>query len=66
MSICWESNNNFTKEVTEGDIHLYNMKKVGLKDRDQAKTFIYAFIYGASSTKIGKILKLQYGLKTIF
>jgi DNA polymerase I-like protein with 3'-5' exonuclease and polymerase domains len=50
---------NFTKEVTEGDIHLYNMKKVGLKDRDQAKTFIYAFIYGASSTKIGKILNIS-------
>ena len=50
---------NFTKEVTEGDIHTYNMKRVGLKDRDQAKTFIYAFIYGASSSKIGKILKVS-------
>ena len=50
---------NFTKEVTEGDIHSYNMKKVGLTNRDQAKTFIYAFIYGASSTKIGKILKVS-------
>jgi DNA polymerase-1 len=49
----------FTKEVTEGDIHTYNMKRVGLKDRDQAKTFIYAFIYGASSSKIGKILNVS-------
>jgi len=32
------------------------MKRVGLKDRDQAKTFIYAFLYGAGAEKIGKIV----------
>ena len=28
----------------------------GLTDRDQAKTFIYAFMYGAGASKIGKIV----------
>jgi len=47
---------NFTKEVVEGDIHTSNQKAAGLETRDQAKTFIYAFIYGAGPAKIGKIV----------
>jgi DNA polymerase I len=47
---------NFTKEVVEGDIHTANQKAAGLETRDQAKTFIYAFIYGAGPAKIGKIV----------
>ena len=46
----------FTKEVFEGDIHTANQKAAGLETRDQAKTFIYAFIYGAGPAKIGKIV----------
>ena len=46
----------FTKEVVEGDIHTSNQKAAGLETRDQAKTFIYAFIYGAGPAKIGKIV----------
>jgi len=46
----------FTKEVVEGDIHTANQKAAGLETRDQAKTFIYAFIYGAGPAKIGKIV----------
>jgi len=46
----------YTKEVVEGDIHTANQKAAGLATRDQAKTFIYAFIYGAGSTKIGSIV----------
>jgi DNA polymerase-1 len=45
----------FTKEVIEGDIHTYNQKKAGLKTRDEAKTFIYAMMYGAGPAKIGLI-----------
>ena len=45
----------FTKEVIEGDIHTYNQKKAGLKTRDEAKTFIYAMMYGAGAAKIGLI-----------
>jgi len=47
---------NFTEEVLTGDIHTANMNMAGLTDRDQAKTFIYAFMYGAGANKIGKIV----------
>lgn len=34
----------FTKEVVDGDIHTKNQLAAGLPTRDDAKTFIYAFI----------------------
>jgi DNA polymerase I len=46
----------FTKELLEGDIHTANQKMAGLETRDQAKTFIYALIYGAGPAKMGKIV----------
>ena len=46
----------FTDILLTGDIHTHNMKMAGLTDRDQAKTFIYAFMYGAGANKIGKIV----------
>ena len=46
----------YTKEILSGDIHTANMKAAGLTDRDQAKTFIYAFLYGAGPAKIGAIV----------
>ena len=39
-----------------GDIHTKNMELAGIQNRDQAKTFIYAFLYGAGAEKIGKIV----------
>ena len=33
-----------------------NQKAAGLATRDQAKTFIYAFLYGAGDAKIGSIV----------
>ena len=33
-----------------------NQKAAGLKTRDQAKTFIYGFLYGAGDGKIGEIV----------
>ena len=50
---------NYTEEILNGDIHTKNMELAGIKDRDQAKTFIYAFLYGAGSEKIGSILGLD-------
>ena len=47
---------NFTEEVVNGDVHTANMNAAGLTDRDQAKTFIYAFLYGAGPAKIGKVV----------
>jgi DNA polymerase I-like protein with 3'-5' exonuclease and polymerase domains len=43
-------------EVTQGDIHTANQKAAGLETRAQAKTFIYAFLYGAGAAKIGKVV----------
>ena len=45
----------YVNEVVNGDIHTTNQKLAGLKSRDQAKTFIYALMYGAGDEKIGKI-----------
>ena len=49
-------NKEYTNEILNGDVHTANMKMAGLTDRDQAKTFIYAFMYGAGAAKIGKIV----------
>jgi DNA polymerase I-like protein with 3'-5' exonuclease and polymerase domains len=52
----------YVKTVTEGksslgtDIHTVNQKAAGLATRDQAKTFIYALLYGAGPGKIGSIV----------
>ncbi len=46
----------YTDEILNGDIHTKNMELAGLANRDQAKTFIYAFLYGAGAEKIGKIV----------
>ena len=46
----------FTNEVLTGDVHTANQKAAGLGNRAQAKTFIYAFLYGAGPAKIGKIV----------
>jgi DNA polymerase-1 len=46
----------FTKEVLEGDVHTANQKMAGLDNRDQAKTFIYALLYGAGDAKIGAVV----------
>ena len=46
----------FTREVLEGDVHSANQKMAGLSNRDQAKTFIYALLYGAGDAKIGAVV----------
>ena len=46
----------YTNEIINGDIHTANKNSAGLGSRDEAKTFIYAFIYGAGDKKIGSIL----------
>jgi DNA polymerase I-like protein with 3'-5' exonuclease and polymerase domains len=46
----------YTNEILTGDIHTTNQLAAGLETRDQAKTFIYAFLYGAGDAKIGSIV----------
>jgi DNA polymerase I len=43
------------KEEDGTDVHTVNQKAAGLKDRSQAKTFIYGFLFGASAAKLGTI-----------
>ena len=45
----------YGRTVLEGDIHTANQEAAGLPTRDTAKTFIYAFLYGAGDAKIGSI-----------
>lgn len=46
----------YIKELLEGDIHTANQNAAGLPSRDNAKTFIYGFLYGAGDEKIGSIV----------
>lgn len=46
----------YAKEILTGDIHTKNQKAAGLSTRDQAKVFIYAFLYGAGPAKLGSIV----------
>ena len=52
----------FTAAATTGrqedgsDVHSKNQRDAGLPERDDAKTFIYAFIYGAGDAKLGRIV----------
>ena len=47
---------NYTNEILNGDIHTANQRAAGLETRPLAKTFIYAFLYGAGDAKIGAIV----------
>jgi hypothetical protein len=46
----------YGRVLLEGDIHSENQRLAELETRDTAKTFIYAFLYGAGDEKIGKIV----------
>ena len=52
----------YVRTVCEGssklgtDVHTVNQRAAGLDTRDAAKTFIYAFLYGAGDSKIGSIV----------
>ena len=55
MLAHYMNDDEYTHQVVSGDIHTTNQKAAGLETRNQAKTFIYAFLYGAGSAKIGSI-----------
>jgi DNA polymerase I-like protein with 3'-5' exonuclease and polymerase domains len=62
MLAHYMKDDNYVKTVTEGsskdgtDVHTVNQRAAGLATRDNAKTFIYAFLYGAGDSKIGSIV----------
>jgi len=47
----------FKNEILHGDIHSANQKLAGLESRNQAKTFIYALLYGAGDEKLGSVVR---------
>lgn len=49
-------NGKYGDKILHDDIHTYNQKAAGLPNRDAAKTFIYAYCYGAGDEKLGKII----------
>jgi len=46
----------YTNEILNGDIHTANQRLAGLESRNQAKTFIYALLYGAGDAKLGSVV----------
>ena len=46
----------YTELILHGDIHTYNQELAGLPERNDAKTFIYALLYGAGDAKLGSII----------
>ena len=62
MLAHYMKDNDYVDTVTKGsskegtDVHTVNQKAAGLATRDSAKTFIYAFLYGAGDAKIGSIV----------
>lgn len=62
MLAHYMGDNAYITTVVEGrkedgtDVHTSNQRAAGLATRDQAKTFIYAFLYGAGDAKIGSIV----------
>jgi DNA polymerase I-like protein with 3'-5' exonuclease and polymerase domains len=55
MLAHYMNDEDYTNLILNGDIHTYNQNAAGLPTRDNAKTFIYAFLYGAGDAKIGAI-----------
>lgn len=62
MLAHYMKDDDYVRTVTEGsskdgtDVHTVNQRAAGLATRDNAKTFIYAFLYGAGDAKIGSIV----------
>ena len=54
----------YARIVTDGDVHTANQQAAGIPTRDDAKTFIYAFLYGAGDMKLGSIVVPESSPKT--
>jgi len=56
MLAHYMNNEDYINEILNGDIHTANQNLAGLESRSQAKTFIYALLYGAGDAKLGKVV----------
>ena len=57
MLAHYMQNEEYINEIINGDIHTANQKLARLESRNQAKTFIYALMYGAGDEKLGKVVQ---------
>ena len=48
--------------ILNGDIHTHNQELAGLSQRDYAKTFIYAFLYGSGIPNLARQLGLDFNV----
>tara|TARA_R110002020_G_scaffold167017_3_gene355231 strand:- start:23384 stop:25153 length:1770 start_codon:yes stop_codon:yes gene_type:complete len=64
MLAHYMNDEDYTNEIINGDIHTTNQNLAGLESRSQAKTFIYALIYGAGNQKLGAVAKGSKALGT--
>jgi DNA polymerase I-like protein with 3'-5' exonuclease and polymerase domains len=55
MLAHYMNDEDYTNEIVNGDIHTANQRLAGLESRSQAKTFIYALLYGAGDEKLGSV-----------
>lgn len=64
-------NGDYTKTVLSGskakgtDMHTRNQKAIKLTERETAKTWFYAFIYGAANFKLGTIVMSEWGTEKL-
>lgn len=49
-------NGEYAHEILNGDIHTKNQVAAGLPTRNDAKRFIYCFLYGGGDSAVGKLL----------
>ena len=56
MLAHYMNDEDYTDAILNGDIHTNNQKLAGLESRNQAKTFIYALLYGAGDAKLGTVV----------
>lgn len=60
--LSWHDGGEYAKIVSLGkkedltDVHSVNQRAANLASRDNAKTFIYGFLYGAGEEKVGRIV----------
>ena len=50
----------YAKEILDGDIHTANQEAAGLPTRNDAKKFIYSFLYGAGIAKMASDLNIGH------
>ena len=49
----------YTQALLKSDIHTVHQQAAGLSSRDEAKTFIYSWLFGSGDEKIGQLLGIK-------